>query len=616
MSAPASAEPPSLDGRHALRSVRRCVALLDPHERRRWTLLVPLALVAAGMEATGAALIFTLIRYISAPESLADAGWLHEVQRVFGLTERGRFLVVFSGGVALFYVIKNGVLIFQTYYTARCAGLSVDSLSNRLLRGYLEAPYTYHLERNSAQLIRNANEAVVSAYRSMLMSLVHAVSEATLLIALLGVLVTAAPTVTLVAVGLVGLLILGFLRITQTRMVRWGFESHQLYARILAQLTQSLAGVKEVKVLGREQYFLAAFERSRGRMSQLGWRRGTLENTPRLMMETFFVLAVVSVILAFDRRGSSQEVVPVLGLFAYTGFRLLPGLNRIVAHVNMIRFGSTAIDEIWEDAARFGALDPARAPEAVVRMPFEDRIEIRDLTFTYSASRGPALRDLDLTIRRGESLGIVGATGAGKSTFVDLLLGLLEPEQGRLTVDGVDIRDNMRGWRANLGYVPQSIYLIDDTLRRNIALGIPDAEIAEDRIEATARLAQLEGLLAQLPEGLDTVVGERGVRLSGGERQRVAIARALYQSPQVLVFDEATSSLDNKTEHEITRAIEGFRGEKTVIVVAHRLSTVRGCDRILLLREGRVVAQGPYDALLAQDAEFQALARVEPAAQR
>jgi ABC-type multidrug transport system fused ATPase/permease subunit len=612
MSAAPSAPPP-LDGRHALRSVRRCLGLLEGGERRRWAMLLPLALLAAGMEAAGAALIFTLIRFISAPDSLSETSWLRRMQDALQLTERGHFLVVFAAAVAGFYVVKNAVLIFQTYYTARCAGLSVDSLSNRLLYGYLRAPYRYHLERNSAQLIRNANEAVVSAYRSMLMSLVHAVSEATLLVALLGVLVMAAPTATLIAVGVVGVMILGFLRATQTRMVRWGFESHQLYAHILAQLTQSLAGIKEVKVLGRERHFLATFAQARGRMSQLGWRRGTLENTPRLMMETFFVLAVVAVILVFDRRGSSQAVVPVLGLFAYTGFRLLPGLNRIVAHVNMIRFGSTAIDEIWEDAQRFGALDPEQAPAPVVRLPFRDRIEVRDLTFSYSEARGPALAGLDLTLRRGESVGIVGATGAGKSTFVDLLLGLLEPSQGKLTVDGVDIRTNLRGWQANLGYVPQSIYLIDDTLRRNIALGIPDAEIDEARVRSSAALAQLEGLIGQLPAGLDTVVGERGVRLSGGERQRVAIARALYQAPEVLVFDEATSSLDNKTEREITRAIEGFRGEKTVIVVAHRLSTVRGCDRILLLQQGRIVAQGPYEALLAENDVFRELARVEPA---
>lgn len=605
-------KPPTLDGRHALRSLRRCVSLLDHKERKRWLLLLPLALVAASMEAAGAALIFTLIRYISAPESLADSRWLQAAQDILHEHDRARFLILFSAGVALFYVLKNSILIFQTYYTARCAGLSVDSLSNRLLRGYLSAPYTYHLERNSAQLIRNANEAVVSAYRSMLMSLVHAASEATLLIALLGVLVTAAPTVTLIAVGLVGALILTFLRLTQTRMVRWGFESHQLYATILAHLNQSLAGIKEVKVLGRERYFLASFQQARSRVSQLNWRRGTLENTPRLMMETFFVLAVVAVILVFDRRGSSQAVVPVLGLFAYTGFRLLPGLNRIVAHVNMIRFGSTAIDEIWEDARRFGVLEPEPPPEVVVPLPFERAIEIRNLSFTYTESRGPALRDLNLRIRRGESVGIVGATGAGKSTFIDLLLGLLEPAQGSLTVDGVDIRENLRGWRANVGYVPQSIYLIDDTLRRNIALGIPDPEIDEARVEQSARLAQLEGLIQQLPDRLDTVVGERGVRLSGGERQRVAIARALYQAPQVLIFDEATSSLDNRTEREITKAIEGFRGEKTVIVVAHRLSTVEGCDRILFLQQGQVVAQGRFDELVAENAAFRDLARVEP----
>lgn len=611
MSEPRTDGPPSLDAKQTWLAARRCVRLLGPAERRRWALLLPFTLLAALLEAGGAALIFTLIRFISAPESLADNPWMTRVRQWSGLQAQEDFLVAFAAAVAGFYLVKNAGLIFQTYYTARSAGLSVDSLANRLLGGYLLAPYAHHLGRSSSELIRNTNDAVVSAYRSMLMALVQAASEVALMLALVAVLIVAAPGVTLLAIGGVTAVILLFLRLSQRHLVGWGYESHVLHGKMLSELNQSLAGIKEVKVLGRERFFMQAYAGLRARLSRLIWRRTTLENAPRLTMETFFVLAVVLVILVYEQRGSSREIVPVLGLFAYTGFRMLPGLHRIVSHVNMIRFGSPAIEEIYEDARRFGVLASNLPADRAPPMPFTSKVEIRNLTFTYDEERGPALVDVDLEIRRGESIGIVGSTGAGKSTFVDLLLGLLEPEQGQILIDGVDVRTDERGWRANIGYVPQTIYLVDDDLRRNIALGIERGEIDEARVQSSMKMAQLDGLVGRLPKGLKTVVGERGVRLSGGERQRVAIARALYHEPSVLVFDEATSSLDNKTEREITRAIEGFRGEKTIVVIAHRLSTVKACDRILFLERGRVIAEGPYAQLLEDNPQFRELAAAE-----
>ncbi len=608
MTAPAEDGPPRISGARTWRALGRCLTLLEPKERRRWTLLIPLALAAAGLEAAGAVLIFTLIRFISAPESLADSRWLLAAQSLLGHPEHGDFLIIFSAAVGAFYFIKNGALIFQTYFTARSAGASVDSLSNRLLRGYLFAPYAHHLTRNSAELIRNTNEAVVAAYRNVLMAVVHAASEASLLLALISVLVFAAPGITLLAVGAVAALILIFLRVSQRHMVGWGYEAHTLHASMLSHLNQSLGGVKEVKVLGRERFFIDSFAALRHRLTEITWRRTTLENAPRLTMETFFVLAVVLVILVFEQRGSTREVVPVLGLFAYTGFRILPGLHRIVSYVNVIRFGASAIDEIFDDAQTFSHLGKDVGADRPEPMAFQREITISNLGFSYTADRGPALNDINLRVQRGQSVGIVGVTGAGKSTFVDLLLGLLDADAGAVQVDGVDIQSNLRGWRTNVGYVPQNIYLVDDTLRRNIALGIVDGEIDPQRLQAAAEMAQLDGLLKKLPEGLQTVVGERGVRLSGGERQRVAIARALYHQPEVLIFDEATSSLDNKTEREITTAIESFRGEKTVVVIAHRLSTVKNCDQILFLGQGKVLGSGTFDELVSDNPAFKELA--------
>jgi ATP-binding cassette subfamily C protein len=313
----------------------------------------------------------------------------------------------------------------------------------------------------------------------------------------------------------------------------------------------------------------------------------------------FFVLLVTA------GGGTGPESVPLLGLYAYAGFRVIPSANRIVFLLSEIRFGRAALDRVRGDLALIARNVPGGAAEpSDSDLRFEERLDLERVSYTYEQGAGPVITDLSLTIRRGESIGIVGATGAGKSTLVDLVVGLLEPTAGRLAVDGVDIRTRLASWQRHIGYVPQSAFLIDDTLRRNIAFGIPDREIDERRVQAATQRAQLESLVASLPEGLATTVGERGVRLSGGERQRVGIARALYHEPAVLVFDEATSALDSRTEAELTRAIEALRGDTTLVLVAHRLSSVRHCDRLVLLRDGRIADSGTFDELMTRNADF------------
>jgi ATP-binding cassette subfamily C protein len=439
----------------------------------------------------------------------------------------------------------------------------------------------------------------------VLVSAAHVISELLLIAALLIVLLATAPYVTLVTGVVMGVLVVLLLKLTQKTFGLWGGKAHEMAGAIMANLQQSLAGVKEVKILGRERFFYESYREQRTSLSRLLWLRATLENMPRLVIETVFVLGVVLVIVAFEVRGSSEDIVPLLGLFAYAGFRIMPSIHRIIQHLNSMRFGSASVDQIYDD---FNELKDAPLPaESDTLLPFTEAIRFEGVSYSYPRADHPALAGVELTIKKGESLGIVGATGAGKSTLVDLLLGLLPPDQGRVTVDGRDIQSDLRGWQNQLGYVPQMIYLIDDTLRRNVALGIPDDRIDEARVERAIELAQLGELVRGLSQGLDTIVGERGVRLSGGERQRVAIARALYRDPDVLIFDEATSSLDNRTEQEMTKAIELLRGDKTLVIIAHRLTTVRRCDRLLFVERGRIVDSGSFDELLAGNEQFRRL---------
>lgn len=328
------------------------------------------------------------------------------------------------------------------------------------------------------------------------------------------------------------------------------------------------------------------------------------------MVETTFIIALAAlIVLAWLRPDAAGNLTLTLGIFAYGGLRLLPSLHLMVYRFNRIGSGEAAVQAVardWHELAPY----VAASSQTEAGMPFTESVVFEGVSFSYENSHGdtgePALRHIDLSIRRGESIGIVGPTGAGKTTFVDLMLGVLEPTEGTIRVDGRDIRLSLRAWQRQIGYVPQAIYLIDDTIRRNIALGLEDAEIDEARVVEAARDAQLDGFLSALPEGLDTVAGERGVRLSGGERQRIAVARALYRRPAVLIFDEATAALDNITEQALTATIHGLHGRITTVFIAHRLSSVQSSDRLIFLRDGEIADIGTY-AELEKNPEFLAL---------
>ncbi|HUF93696.1 MAG TPA: ABC transporter ATP-binding protein, partial [Candidatus Limnocylindria bacterium] len=406
------------------------------------------------------------------------------------------------------------------------------------------------------------------------------------------------------------LLLLPF-RLTRSLFGRWGQELRRLDSGILQALHQSLGGLKEVKITGREAFFSKEFAWRQQAAGGVRARHATLTATLRMLVEAVFVCALLLVsLLVTLRSDAAADTVPMLALFAYAGFRVIPSANRLLLNIAQIRYGRALLEDVDNDVAAFARHAAADLPPEEADIAFEDAVELRDVSYAYEDGER-VLTDVRLTIRRGESIGIVGATGSGKSTLLDLLLGLLAPTSGSITVDGRDIRAGLRSWQRLIGYVPQTTFLIDDSLRRNIAFGLADADIDERRVEAAVRMAQLSDVAAALPRKLDTLIGERGVRLSGGQRQRVAIARALYTQPQMLVFDEATSALDTQTERELIAAIDTLRGAKTLVVVAHRLSTVRRCDRLVFLRQSRVAAVGPFDQLLADSDDFRAMAAEE-----
>jgi ATP-binding cassette, subfamily B, bacterial PglK len=419
--------------------------------------------------------------------------------------------------------------------------------------------------------------------------------------------VLAAPMVTLVTFVILGGLIFLAVRVTKRASRRFGAVSRKLDHGARQAVEQVLGGLREIKVLRRERVFHEAFAALQHKTARARRRHSTMMVVPRISIETIFVCSVVVIVAMVMLKGDERgTLLPLLGLYAYAGFRLIPSANRCLMFIDQLRASVPSLDRIHADTGSFLPEPPDGAPPAEP-MGF-DEVRLEDVTYKYEAGPRPVLEGVDLTIRRGTAVGIVGPTGSGKSTLIDLVLGLLDPTSGKITVDGAPLADVRHAWQRSIGYVPQMAFLFDDTIRRNVALGIPEEQIDDRRVRQALHMAQLDELITSLPEGVETLVGERGIRLSGGQRQRVAIARALYHEPELLIFDEATAALDNATERDVTRAIESLKGRKTLIIIAHRLSTVRRCDTLVFLKAGRIAGVGAYDRLLEENHAFRDMA--------
>jgi ATP-binding cassette, subfamily B, bacterial PglK len=590
-------------------TVRRVRYLLREERPWRWVLVVLLAIVVTLVEAGGAVAVFVLLGLVAAPEASLEVPFLGELQTIQGAVPRDTFIVWLAAGVAVFFIIRGLVILLQLYVQDRLAHNAGARLSTRLLGAYLQMPYVLHVRRNSAELIRNAYDSVRALTTELLMPAVRLIASAAMAIGLLAVLFLAAPVATALALGVLLPLVLLLLRWVQPRLKRLGQRRQLLQKQSLQVLQQALHGIREVTLFGRGSYFLRVFRTRQRALARVTYMNRVFQEVPRSLLETGLVVFIAAFfVVSITIQQSPEEVLAVLGLFAYVALRLQPSLQKIVQSLNSIRFAGEAIDNIYDDlhlvesAVTDGGNDGLHSEVRELSGP--GRINLDGVGFHYTEHAEPALRDIRLEIAPGESIGVVGPTGGGKSTFIDVVTGLLEPTSGAVLIDGRDLRTSTAAWQRRLGVVPQTVFLIDDSLRRNIALGYEDADIDERRVHRAVAMAQLTEMVQELPQGLDTMVGERGIRLSGGQRQRVAIARALYRDPEVVIFDEGTSALDNITEGELLEALRSLRGERTIIAVAHRLTSVRECDRIVVLDAGRIVDVGSYEELRRRNAQF------------
>ena len=589
-----------------LDTFRKIFYLVGRERPGRWVVLVVGAIVVSVLEMLGALLVFLLLALIADPTGGLAVPLVGDLRAYFGEVDEATFLLGAAGVMGAFFLVRLVVQVTYTYVKQRLAHNAASRLSARLAEGYLRLPYSFHLRRSSSELVRNAYQNLENLAAQGFLAAILVVAEFILVVGLAVVMLVVAPMATLVAVGIVGSAALILLRVVQPRLQQLGLNAQGSRKRALGSLQQSLYGIRDIKILGSENYFGHAYRAEREGLSRSLYLRGTVLELPRLVIETSLI-AFILLLFAFSivTGTATHELLSMLGLFAYAGLRIQPSLQKLVSSLNSVRYSAAAVDEVFDDLK---LIEETEAPADDDELRFEDELRLDRVSFTYESGHRPAIEDVELSIRPGEVIGICGPTGGGKTTLTDLITGILEPTSGEVRIDGVDLAQHRAAWFRKLGVVPQMIFLADDTLRRNIAMGTRDDEIDDEAVGEAVDLAQLTDFVASLPDGFDTIVGERGVRLSGGQRQRVAIARALYRRPEVLIFDEGTSALDNATESILISSLDRLRGTHTIVLVAHRLTTVRNCDRIVYVEEGRIAGVGGFQELQAKNEGFRALA--------
>ena len=576
------------------RSTLRIVwAILTHRERRNLIQIFALMLFGTVLETFSLGLVVPVVGLLTKPEYLKSHPRIDELLNYPSQTQ---FVVYAMLLLVLVYVVKSFFLIGSLWVQYGYSTSVTKRLGRTLFENYLKQPFTFHLQRNSATLIRNSQNSA-SVMSGTIDPILSIAADALVTTGMMMLLLAIEPKGTIITILVFALSSLALRRFSGQRIRLWGEAQNFHKGMIIQHLQQGFGGVKDVKILGRENYFVAQYSDHLDGNANVLRRFSLAQAIPRFGLEILMMVGLAALVSTMVLSGQELTgILPVLGLFGAAAFRLLPAVNRSILGAQMINLNRPLVDGVAADLR----LSISTASTNNVHKHLTSSISVENLSFSYETASAQALTQVSIGIFRGEAVGLVGPSGSGKSTLVDILLGLLEPTAGRVLIDGRDVREDTRGWQDQIGYVPQSIFLTDDTLRRNVAFGLPKGEIDEVAVEAAIRSAQLEDFVVSLPDGLDTIVGERGVRLSGGQRQRIGIARALYNNPDVLVLDEATSSLDTETEHGVMQAVQALQGEKTVIIVAHRLSTVEYCDRLYRLENARIVDEGTFSEVTSR----------------
>ncbi|MCA1775262.1 MAG: ABC transporter ATP-binding protein/permease [Loktanella sp.] len=600
---------------------KKAWALLDTRERRNAWITLATIIVSAFFSAGMVGSIFPFLSVLSDPSKIETNRTFSWAYDSFGFNSEYGFLVALGMGSLIIIVIGNALQILRTYVVTRFTTMRVHSFSYRLLSVYLRQPYEFFLQEHSGAMSTKILAESAQVIGQFFTPAANIVTGTLTTVAVVSVVIAVNPVVAISAFAIIGGVYgatYGFSRIVLRRLGQTRLVANKQRFRFV---NEALAAAKEIKLLGREASYVGRYEKPSLVMARTSVKSALINQIPQYVVQSIAfggIIVLCLVLLSPEKLSSGAAlggILPTLGVFAFAGQKLLPELGKLYQGLAKIQFGRAAVDSVYSDLFEKASvkLPPRRMP---AKMGLRDELRMVDVSYRYPNAELAGLNDVSLDIRAGERIGIVGSTGAGKTTLADLVLGLLPPGEGRILADGTEITDdNLRAWQQSVGYVPQDIFLTDASITENIALGVPPQEIDDARVRRAAEIARIDAFIREdLPHGYDTTIGERGVRLSGGQRQRVGIARALYHDADLIVFDEATSALDNLTEREVMAAIDALPGDKTVLMIAHRLSTVKRCDRIIVLDKGRLVGCDTWDALMATNPAFQKIAQVSDAA--
>ena len=567
-------------------------------DRRKLPVLVVLFLGVSLLDLAGLGLIAPFITLVMKPDTLLEGRLGELLFYLGGTTERETLLLGLSGLLVVLFLGKAIAALGINNLIIGFAQNQEIRLRIRLMHAYQHLPYPVYLQRNSAEYVHSV-QVLTSHFQGALQTLLLTLSNGLVALVILGLLLWENATALGLLVALVGSTILAYDRLFRRQMRKYGQRLNIAAQAMVQGIHEGLEGLKEIRILGREVHFHQMLKRSAEEWSFNQRRYMLIHQTPRYLLEAVLVIFVVLLVLLTLRSDSAAEsLLGTLGLFGVAAIRLMPMASQLAAALTNLRFQRDAVSRLYADVQQLSTQGSIVQQLPNVATPDFLKLQLKNVGYRYPSTRQDALRDLDLEIHAGESIGLIGTSGSGKTTLVDVMLGLLEPQTGALEYNGHPLQETLAEWRSQVAYLPQQVFLIDNSLRCNVALGETESEIDESRLQEALRQARLSELVKQLPQGVNTILGERGVRLSGGQRQRVALARAFYHGRSVLVMDEATSALDNETEKEIVNEIQRLKGHKTMIVIAHRLTTVQHCDRIYRLEKGQIVEEGTPEQVI------------------
>lgn len=566
----------------------KLVQILNRKQRRDGIILFFLLMIVSMLEMLGVGVIVPFIITMLEPEKIMTNQYIVPIIDLFQITDYRQFMYVVSGGIIVIYVAKNVFILYVNYYQSRYRNRLEKDLNVKMLSSYMKRPYTFFLQTNSAEIIRGVNSdianvaSVVDGYSSIL-------AEGLTCLVIGVFLIYMNPFMALSLLAVAGItafgIIMGFKEVTG----RCGVRTREAFAEKFKNMNQAVDGIKEISVAHRKLYFIQKFADSAQMAADNNTTYLCISKAPNRLIETVFIASLLLVVtVSYGAAGNNLEFVTALGAIGIAAVRILPSVSTLTNAMNGLVYMRPSLEAAYDnlmEAEKYQQMTENAEADEPEKIRFCSKIEMNQVTWRYQDNLPLVLESLNLEICKGESVALIGESGSGKSTLADILLGLLKPERGTVTVDDTDIFSIQSSWSKMIGYVPQMVFLIDDTIRRNIAFGIPEQEIEDKKVWHALEQAQMRSVVENMEGGLDAIVGERGIKLSGGQRQRIAIARALYHDPDILILDEATSALDTDTESAVMEAIDALQGRKTLIIIAHRLSTIQNCDKIYEIRD-------------------------------